>query len=661
MRQLRDLLASLLLALCGLTLVAAAVPDDEEIADLERELRRANSMRGDPAAATARRTEVLDQLIATGDDEALDVIRDAFATYARREREARYQVEAKTYVLERKRLALAEAQARAEAGGERGPARALEGEVNTLMGEVADERGKAERAARVAHELGAGAMRLIDTYGQRKRKRLEERIWDTALEGAEDGSDVQVRLGAVELLGLVGGPGTAEGCQELIARIHGLRVRLQRQLPALEREVRKYQQRMQEAMEEQGGFDGGLQQQYARAQAETAAVHTGLQRLGFLIEAAVESGGAALAREPQELLERSLQKLMRAQARADGGLRAHTLDLIAGGDSPQVRSALRELLVEEDEPLARAQVIDGLARVEDPALVDLLLQRFLADESWHVRARAVAALERMRPLVAVEALIARLEVEEEGRLRGDISAALRSLTHERFGARHELWARWWADHRAGYQLPPPRSAEERMQAQIEGIGLSFFGIPTDSERVIYIIDTSGSMNEPMYLRSDGRGGETRLEAAKRELIRSLGQLPDGGLFNIVTYASDMEPWQRSMVVMEEDTRQEAIAFVESLTAIGGTNIHGCLQLGFELAGVEPGDEWSNPEVDTFFLLTDGMASVGVTVDQDQILDFASEMNRAAGIVIHTIGLGHEQDAYLLRGLAEQNGGSYAAR
>ena len=39
----------------------------------------------------------------------------------------------------------------------------------------------------------------------------------------------------------------------------------------------------------------------------------------------------------------------------------------------------------------------------------------------------------------------------------------------------------------------------------------------------------------------------------------------------------------------------------------------------------------------------------------------AEENADLGIVIHTIGLSTDQDAVLMRSLAEQNGGTYAAR
>ncbi len=113
--------------------------------------------------------------------------------------------------------------------------------------------------------------------------------------------------------------------------------------------------------------------------------------------------------------------------------------------------------------------------------------------------------------------------------------------------------------------------------------------------------------------------------------------------------------------MTDDNRSDALRFVEELEAVGGTNIYGSLQRALELAEATGGDTWSAPKIDTIYFLSDGRPSVGVTTDPDEILSFVQGLNRSAGIVIHTIGLSGAQDAYLLRSLAEQNGGKYVAR
>jgi len=60
-------------------------------------------------------------------------------------------------------------------------------------------------------------------------------------------------------------------------------------------------------------------------------------------------------------------------------------------------------------------------------------------------------------------------------------------------------------------------------------------------------------------------------------------------------------------------------------------------------------------------LTDGQPSIGVSLNREEILDMVSETNESLGIVINTIGLSSDQDAVLMRRLAEENHGAYAAR
>jgi Mg-chelatase subunit ChlD len=191
--------------------------------------------------------------------------------------------------------------------------------------------------------------------------------------------------------------------------------------------------------------------------------------------------------------------------------------------------------------------------------------------------------------------------------------------------------------------------------------------------VLFVLDLSGSMNFSMIPRDNptdepGRGydmprdGElSRLQEAKASLMKALRSLEDGAVFNLVLYASDVWTWQDELVTMSTETRTEVAAFVDALEAVGGTNIYGALQTALELAGARGGDAWSEPLVDTIYFLSDGRPSVGVTTSADEILAFVREQNATAGIVVHTIGLSGAQDPYLLRALAEQNGGTYVAR
>ena len=131
------------------------------------------------------------------------------------------------------------------------------------------------------------------------------------------------------------------------------------------------------------------------------------------------------------------------------------------------------------------------------------------------------------------------------------------------------------------------------------------------------------------------------------------------LYPVSVPASDVWTWQDNLVEMNDKMRVGVQDYVDDLEGSGGTNIYGAMKLALELAGADGGDKWSQPDIDTIFLLTDGRPSVGVTTDPDVIIDYVREQNASAGIVIHTIGLSGAQDAYLLSKLAEQNGGTYA--
>lgn len=660
------LLLLLLVALGAHVLPAnafAADDDEERIEAAGNTLRRANL-----DADAARRAAALDVLVELASPESMQVVRDAYAAVARRRRSAEAAILRATYDLERKVVLLEELKLRAEQDSEIGAtARAVEGQIRELESTRETARETAGREGLACDEMRAGVDSILGALGSSKSKKALEVLWD----GLEDGR-AEIRLGSVELLGRVGGPGTAVQFQELLADVEVERTKLKRELPDLEQELRDMEQRLQAEADANGGnvYQDTLDL-HAKAQRAAAVVRTALTELSYLIDACVESGGEALARESGEDLEKSLKDLVRAQRKAKGGVRMRTIALLARGTSDPVRAALREILAKEKEPLARAAIIDGLAGAGDAALGQMLIDTYLEDESWHVRSRAVAALDRLRVKDGIPALIDRLDVEQ-GRVRTDVVAALQSLTGQRIQSNVELWRRWWSDQGAGFEVPPlddaPKSVEELAEAARDTVGVSFFGIRTESTKVLFIVDVSGSMNFPMYVASGpvsggggGRGGNTRLEVAQRELKNALGGLPEEATFNIVRYAFDVWDWQPRPQTMSVDVRTDANAHVDGLVANGGTNIFGSLQRAFELAGVRDGDSWSEPVFDTIFLLSDGLPTVGVTTEANEILAFVEERNRSAGIVIHTIGLSHEHDVYLMRSLAEQNGGIYAAR
>lgn len=619
----------------------------------------------------AERQAALEALVATGHEAAVEPLAQEFARTSTRLREARDELFRQRYVRDQRRRLLADL----ELGAQRDPSleRALTAERERLAKLEAElERRERDLAALEPwyRSLGQASPRLFAALNAASRRKVEGLLW----RDANSSADLAARLGAVELLGMVGSPGTAAEAAKLIEALSKERVLMRRAMSRDRAAIKALEARMQKESEQlEGRLSNATHEQYERAKREAAQKQRELTLSAFVLDAAALAGGRALAREEGRDLERSLAGLLRTQRQAKDGARLRLLDLLGHAASEPVRAALRELLAGEKDAAARAELIDALAAGGDRGIVPDLLETWIVDPSWHVRSRAAHALARLRERDAVPVLIDRMAVEQ-GRVRTDLEAALRSLTGRYFHGNLELWRRWWGEHRETFEVPEPTAFEpQASEAAREGLGTDFFGIRTTSDRVLFVLDLSGSMKWSMIPRNNPeddpgrspdmpREGElSRLQAAQRELIRALNGIPDGGIFNVVLYASDVWTWQDRPVAMRDDTRAAAVRFVEGLDALGGTNIYGALELALDLAGAKAGDTWDAPTIDTIYFLSDGRPSVGVTTAPDEILAYVRDRNRSAGIVIHSIGLSGAQDPYLMRNLAEQNGGIYVSR
>jgi hypothetical protein len=507
--------------------------------------------------------------------------------------------------------------------------------------------------------LGEESERFFGRLGPARRKKAETDLWKEA----EEAPDHAQRLAATELLGFCGAEGTAIELQKRIVRYCAERARLERELPKMMGALRKLEQRWQKEQDQMGGsHTRAMQEQYERARKDAARAQADITMLGFLADSCAEAGARSLAREQGAVFEKSLSKLMQAQAKARDGARSRTLRLIG-----------LVLLLPEKEAGARVAVLCVLTDAGDQELSTLLLESLLTDKDWIVRSRAARSLAMLRVREAVPVLIERLPAES-GRMRTDLRTALVSLTGKDFRDNVELWRRWWQEHGASFEVPPlTELARRALEEAKEAVGATFFGIETESRKVLFVLDLSGSMNFSMVPRNSPsdedprnpdmpRDGESsRLDEAKRALLRALGGISEGARFNLLLYATDVWSWQDKPVVMDAKTRAEAMRYVEALEANGGTNIYGALMAALDMAGATGGDEWRDPEIDTIYFLSDGRPSVGVTTDPDAILAFVRGRNSSAGITIHSIGLSGAQDAYLMRSLAEENSGTYVAR
>lgn len=305
-------------------------------------------------------------------------------------------------------------------------------------------------------------------------------------------------------------------------------------------------------------------------------------------------------------------------------------------------------------PGARNLAIAALAERRDGALLEHALGLLRAPpEAFGLLPAAIDALRCFHDRRAVEPLIEFLAREDVGRLREDAHLALRSLTGETHGPYADPWRRWWREHGATFVSPPEPTPPGRTDLPKEGV--TFYGIHTFSDRVLFVVDISGSMEEPS--RGDADARRTKLEVARQELIGAVHLLAPTAQFNVIFFNHAVLPWQPRIQTADARTKKMLEERVKEQIAVGGTNLSDSLELGFEMAvGAGP-----RPALDTVFFMTDGKPTAGRFQDPQAILERVRELNRRARLRIHAIGVGADHDAEFLKELARIGDGQYIAR
>ncbi len=151
-----------------------------------------------------------------------------------------------------------------------------------------------------------------------------------------------------------------------------------------------------------------------------------------------------------------------------------------------------------------------------------------------------------------------------------------------------------------------------------------------AKTVVFVVDRSGSMS--------GK----KIEQAKGALKFVLNNLNQGDLFNIIAYDSRIESFKPELQRYDNQTRAEALGFVEGIYAGGSTNIDGALQ-----AAMSQLQDDKRPTYIVF--LTDGLPTAGERREPKIVANARNANNVRARIF--TFGLGYDVNSRLLDKLA----------
>ncbi|MFQ5506375.1 MAG: hypothetical protein ACE5F1_16520 [Planctomycetota bacterium] len=304
-------------------------------------------------------------------------------------------------------------------------------------------------------------------------------------------------------------------------------------------------------------------------------------------------------------------------------------------------------------------------------LLDIALERLERSESPGIKQALLPLLLRVRAKRSVPVLIAELE-KARARYRsgraptdlpfwmGVLHEALLNLTG--FYAplhRADKWRAFWEREKDRFRVAPARSAKSRGST-----ASAFFGIPVRGRRVLFLLDTSGSMAAPM--RATGLAAfapaKTRLEKAKEELLRAVSGLDKEAEFNVLLFATDTRRWLRAPRSKTPYRYGLLQRFLGRARPNGGTGLLGALRQGLE-GKVFATQTRTRRSVDEVFVLSDGAPSSS----PQGILDAVKEWNKGRVARIHAIYLGGGASfgpktgfgpASFMRRLAAENNGVF---
>jgi von Willebrand factor type A domain len=325
------------------------------------------------------------------------------------------------------------------------------------------------------------------------------------------------------------------------------------------------------------------------------------------------------------------------------------LAVLLASDLTDVREEATELVKEAAErPQGRNILImlaDELSSCRGDSACRSLLQLMslpLFTDDFGFRRAVEQALVRVRSKDAVTALI-KLVGSVKGEVRADIVRYLTDISGQQLGIESPAWTAWWEQAEKKFEFPPETkpalgAAANQAAARPPPPGPTYYGLPLSGARIIFVIDTSGSMNGP------------RIVAAKRELSKAVEELPADVEFNIIAFNGRTYPWQAKLIPATPDSKQNALYFIAAQGLASGTASYDALEAALRFDG------------EAIYFLTDGAPFGGKITKPPDIVREITRINQYRRLTINAIGIGvglpgNAFDTFL-SALAQQNFGEY---
>ncbi len=246
--------------------------------------------------------------------------------------------------------------------------------------------------------------------------------------------------------------------------------------------------------------------------------------------------------------------------------------------------------------------------------------------------------------------------------------ALRKITGALIPDDPDKWEEFWLKEQDKIVVRRTRALHKTRTVAAVTSGGSFYGIPVLGSDVVFVLDTSGSMKQPVkrVLRGPVTGPRkgsklslsgTRLQVARRQTLKAVQGMPKNAKFSIVTFSGNVRAWNRVPAKAGRSARYTAARILGRLRPKGGTNVFEALIYVLEGRNVGYGSG-ATKSTDEVFILSDGMPSAGELTRPEEILEVVREINKLRKVRINTVFAGSGSGAAFMKQLAEENGGVF---
>lgn len=419
-------------------------------------------------------------------------------------------------------------------------------------------------------------------------------------------------------------------------------------------------------------FLGGAEAAQVRAHGLRALERlTETEREGELLDWVTRGVLAEARRHPKERRWVALYLLRGMRSEAFD----QTLLCIARDPSDPLRAdALRAMPVSGSDGTDRylVELLD-LPRdpLHDPHPFDLLRQRLkrgqlgsdaeaslatrtksmLLSSDWRDASRALAIIRGVDPMRSAPMLIEALHAWKvrqthlggARRLVHEIVRELQDLSGKTIGANPRNWTTWWQGVCNG-SVPLHESAGERGRPVTTA---AFLGLEPVSDRVTFLIDHSGSMQEPWNSTSRSRWVEVI-----EQLVSYLHASGEDTLFDVVLFDTTPTMSTNGLVAATPEILERLRSSLVGREPNGGTNLKLAVERALRVDAQGRVDA-ARVHSDTVVILCDGATAEG----PGWVAPFVERIDAELRVVFHCVLIGPYDDG-TLEALARATGGEF---